>query len=94
MIIPILLIISFGVAVIYSSSPSLAIQQGTYAGIGLAFYFLLRRFDYRSLAPLLKYTYWLIIGLLIVTLILGYESRGSVRWIPLGLFNFQPSVFA
>lgn len=94
MIIPVLLILFFGVAVIYSSSPTLAIQQGTYGIIGLVAYFFLRSFDYRSFVPLLKYQYWIIIVLLIITLILGYESRGSVRWIPLGLFNFQPSEFA
>src|SRR5205085_726755 len=25
---------------------------------------------------------------------LGIETRGSVRWIPLGIFNIQPSEFA
>lgn len=94
MIIPILLIISFGVAVIYSSSPPLAIQQGLFASIGLIAYFFLQRFDYRSITPLLKYMYGVILVLLVITLIIGYESRGSVRWIPLGLFNFQPSEFA
>ncbi len=94
MIIPILLIIFFGVTVIYSSSPPLAIQQALYGVAGLIGYFFLRRFDYRSLTPLLKYMYGLIILLLIITLIIGFESRGSVRWIPLGLFNFQPSEFA
>jgi cell division protein FtsW (lipid II flippase) len=51
MIIPILLIIFFGVTVIYSSSPPLAIQQALYAALGLIGYFLLRRFDYRSVTP-------------------------------------------
>ncbi len=94
MIIPILLIIFFGLTVIYSSSPPLAIQQALYGVAGLIGYFFLRRFDYRSITPLLKYMYGLIILLLIITLIIGFESRGSVRWIPLGLFNFQPSEFA
>lgn len=94
MIIPILLIIFFGITVIYSSSPPLAIQQVLYASLGLVFYFFLRRFDYRSVTPLLKYLYGLVIILLVITLIIGFESRGSVRWIPLGLFNFQPSEFA
>jgi rod shape determining protein RodA len=94
MIIPILLLISFSVTVIYSSSPPQAIQQALYAVIGLVGYFLLQRFDYRSISPLLKYMYWVILILLVITFIIGFESRGSVRWIPLGLFNFQPSEFA
>lgn len=94
MIIPILLIIFFGVTVIFSSSPPLAIQQGLYGIVGLLAYFFIQRFDYRSITPLLKYMYGAIIVLLVITLIIGFESRGSVRWIPLGLFNFQPSEFA
>src|SRR4051812_45452229 len=94
MIIPIFLILSLGIAVIYSSNPPLAIQQGFFTLAGMVCYFSLGKFDYRSLTPLLKYLYILILILLTVTLILGYESRGSVRWIPLGLFNLQPSEFA
>lgn len=94
MIIPIFLILSLGIAVIYSSSPTLAIQQALFGLVGIGCYFGLKSFDYRSITPLLKYLYWLILILLIITLILGFESRGSVRWIPLGLFNLQPSEFA
>lgn len=94
MIIPILLLISFSVTVIYSSSPPQAIQQAIYAVAGVILYFFISRFDYRSITPLLKYLYGFIFILLIITLIIGFESRGSVRWIPLGFFNFQPSEFA
>ena len=36
----------------------------------------------------------LIILLLILVFILGVETRGSIRWIPLGPVNIQPSEFA
>lgn len=38
--------------------------------------------------------YFLIILLLTLVFIVGYETRGSIRWIPLGIFNVQPSEFA
>lgn len=94
MIIPILLLISLGVAVIYTSSPILAIGQGVFVLIGIIFYFILRSFDYRLLIGIIKPSYILVIVLLIFTFILGLETRGSIRWIPIGPFNFQPSELA
>lgn len=94
MIIAALLLLSLGVTVIYSSSPTLAIQQAIFGVIGLFFYFFLRSFDYRYLKSLIIPAYVVTIIFLLVTLFLGFETRGSVRWIPIGPFNFQPSEFA
>lgn len=94
MIIPILLLLSLGVAVMYSSAPTLAIQQAVFGGIGTLLYFFFRFFDYRSLKPMIIPAYIFIIICLIITLLLGFETRGSVRWISIGSFNFQPSEFA
>lgn len=94
MLIPILLLISLGVTVIYTSDQVLAIQQAIFALTGVIFYLILSNFDYRSLKSLIKPLYLFIVFLLLVTLLLGFETRGSIRWIPLGLFNFQPSEFA
>lgn len=88
------LLLILGIAVIYSSSPEQAILQAIYTAVGMVCYYFLSRFDYRSLKSLIKPTYILIILFLVITLILGIETRGSVRWIPLGPFNFQPSEFA
>lgn len=94
MIIPVLLLIVLGITVIYSSSVNLAIVQLISAIIGLILYFTLRGFDYRSLRVLIKPLYLLIFICLVITLFLGIETRGSVRWIMIGSFNFQPSEFA
>lgn len=94
MIIPILLLLSLGVAVIYSSDPTMAIQQAIFGIVGTGLYYFLRFFDYRSLKPFIIPLYIFIVVCLIVTLLLGLETRGSVRWISFGPFNFQPSEFA
>ena len=90
----IFLLLSLSITVIYSSNQTLAIQQAIYAALGLGLFFLLRSIDYRFLRSFIKPFYIIILGLLIITFILGIETRGSVRWIPLGLFNLQPSEFA
>lgn len=94
MIIAVLLLLSLGITVIYTSSLTLAIQQLIFSLVGFIFYFLLRTFDYKNLKVLIKPSYIIIFLFLIFTLFLGIETRGSVRWIPLGPFNFQPSEFA
>lgn len=94
MIVPTLLLLTLGIAVIYSSDQTLAIQQAIFALLGLICYLLLRSFDYRSIRSLIKPAYILIIIFLAITMIVGLETRGSVRWISIGPFNFQPSEFA
>lgn len=94
MLIPALLLLTLGITVIYTSNPTLALQQLTFALVGVILYFAISSFDFRLLRPFVKSSYLVILILLIITLILGIQSRGSVRWIPLGLFNLQPSEFA
>ena len=94
MIIPVLLLSTLGIVVIYSSSPSLAIGQAIFTALGVLLFYVLRVIDYRLLSQISKYLYYAILVLLIIVFFLGVETRGSLRWIPLGVFNFQPSEFA
>lgn len=95
---PIFLSISFllsiGILVIFSSSKELAIQQTVFALVGMTIYLIVSNIDYRSTYKLVVPMYILSTILLVVVLILGFETRGSLRWIPLGFFNIQPSEFA
>lgn len=94
MIIPIILILALGITVIFTSSQSLAIQQLAFGLLGLGGYLFIRWFDYRVLSSYIKILYWVTVILLAVTWFIGFESRGSVRWISLGPVNFQTSEFA
>lgn len=94
MLIPVLLLLSLGVAVIYSSNHILATNQFFFGLLGLLCFLVIRYSDYRSYKFLIKPSYFLIIICLIITFLIGNETRGSVRWIPIGPFNFQPSEFA
>lgn len=87
-------LLSIGILVIFSSSKELATQQAFFAIFGLTLFFLIASWDIKILQGASHWLYWLIIFLLIFVVILGYETRGSIRWIPLGLFNIQPSEFA
>lgn len=89
-----LLLISIGILVVYSSSKELALQQFFYTAFGLILFIIISQLNFYSLKRLTKPLYFLTILLLITVLILGYETRGSIRWIPLGSFNIQPAEFA
>ncbi len=93
-IIPSLLLISLGVAVIYTSNLNLALQQIIFALVGTLGYFLISNFDYRLIKPLIKPFYFISLFFLVVIFLIGIETRGSLRWISIGPFNFQPSEFA
>lgn len=89
-----LLLLSIGILVIYSSSKELAIQQAIFAFVGILIYLFISQFDYRTTSNFILPFYIGVILLLITVLILGIETRGVLRWIPLGILNIQPSEFA
>lgn len=90
----IFLLLSLGILIIYSSDSRLAIQQGIFALIGLSIYWFLSLIDFEAFNGYVKYLYIAVLFLLVVVFFLGFETRGSLRWIPLAGFQFQPSEFA
>jgi len=87
-------LVSIGMLVIYSSSRELAIQQAVFTILGIVLFFMVSRFELGSFRNFIKPLYIFIFIALVAVLILGIETRGSLRWIPLGIFNVQPSEFA
>ena len=67
-------------------------RQGIYAGAGIVLAILLSRFDYTRLREF-KYIFYGVMVVLIL-IVLGMTAvQGSQRWIPLPLFQIQPSEF-
>ncbi len=84
-------LLSIGIFIIFSWSLELGVQQSLFAILGIFLFIFFSKFDYRALKGLTTALYILAIILLVIVLILGVETRGSVRWISLGIFNIQPS---
>ena len=93
--IPMVLLVSFAVVVLFSTSAVVARDQLIFSILGLVLYFLFSFADFRVLKPLSFYLYLFNVLLLLVTLAFGIYSKGAIRWIPLGIegFTFQPSEF-
>ena len=102
----VLLLLTFGVVMVYSASAVLAysryhngqhflLRQSAYAGLALFSMVALARFDYHRLRPL---TYPLLaasLALLCVTAFgFGKSAGGASRWIELGPIHIQPAEIA
>ena len=100
-----LLLVALGLVMVMSASVSIAERQ-----MGNSFYYFWRQSAYVAVGLLTGYailqvrlvywerlgSYFLLLGfvLLVSVLLLGREVNGSVRWLAVGPFNFQPSEFA
>src|SRR3972149_7587845 len=89
-----------GVFMVFSTSVgevdqfSFVVRELVYILVGLFFGFLVIFLNYRFLLNSAWFLYSLLVLLLLVTFILGIETRGSTRWIDFGFFTLQPSVLA
>lgn len=70
---------------------SLAVSQLFFVLAGFLAFFIVKKIGRNFFAENSKFFYWLFIGILIVTFIVGLEARGSRRWLNFYLFNFQGS---
>lgn len=96
----VLLLLSFGLAEIYSvalgqDSVNLGSfkRQLFFIGIGLFLFFFFTFFDYSNLRSLNTYIYIMGVLLLLAVLFFGVEIRGTKGWFSLGPFNVQPVEF-
>jgi rod shape determining protein RodA len=87
-----------GIVMIYSatqsSAPRLYISQVYALALGLTAMVVALSIDYRTLADRSHFIYVGILALLVYVLLFGAVRGGAKRWIPLGVFNLQPSEFA
>lgn len=101
------MLVGIGIVMVYSTSAIIANErfgdpyyflkrQAIFAGIGFILMFLMMFFSYEVLKRLAYPIFILSLLLLILVLIpgIGYRAGGSMRWIRLGGFSFQPSELA
>ncbi len=94
LILPTILLLLLGLTILKSVAPDLVTQQAVIMLIGLAVIVFLALTNYQILAGFSWYLYFLALLLLVITLVIGQTTRGSVRWIPLGAFRLQTSEIA
>lgn len=92
--IQILAIGAISLLVIFSINKNLALNQLVFWALGLLIFGIFSRFDYKNWRNLSTYFYIGAIAALFLLLLIAQPVRGSVRWIDLGIFRFQPAEVA
>src|SRR3989344_9202111 len=80
-----------GIFNLFGIKQTLALNQMFFSLAGFAAFFIVKKAGRNLLALNSRLFYWIFIGILGITYIVGLEARGSRRWLDLYLFNFQGS---
>lgn len=90
---PSLLLFIFGAFNILGFKPGLLVNMAVFSVIGVLLMIVFRKVGLHFFRINSYFFYWLFVGLLIITFIIGIEAKGSRRWIDLYFFNLQASEF-
>ena len=88
---PILFLLSLSIFVLNSIAPSLFPWYFVFLGIAIMAFWFFSQIDFEIVSIFSTHLYILSIFLLLLTLIIGSVTRGTVRWIPIGPLNLQPA---
>ena len=89
--IPILLLLLLSFTILKSTAPENVTQQLIIAIVGLGAAYLVSKINYKNWTDFAWPLYFVSLALLLITLLIGQSTRGSIRWIPLGPFKLQAS---
>lgn len=78
----------------YGESEKMLTSHAIRVFLGIAVLFAGMRIDYHRLRRFTKLGVSVAVVLLLITLVLGGETKGATRWLRLGFIGFQPSEFA
>lgn len=84
-------LILFSTFVLFSVAPQLFPAYFIYIILGIIAFWFFSQVDFSILALFSTHFYVLSIFLLVLTLIIGQVTRGTIRWIPIGSLTFQPA---
>jgi rod shape determining protein RodA len=87
----IIIVLFLGLVTVWSTASDLFYSQLSFVIAGVIIVFLVSRLDTKSLFSISNILYFFSLFLLILTMVIGQNIRGSVRWIDLGFFNLQTS---
>lgn len=87
----IVFMIVLSVITLDSIAPDLFPLYFLYIALGFVVYFLFLNLDFEIISLFSRHLYILSIFLLILPLIVGQITRGTIRWIPVGALTVQPA---
>jgi len=91
MVLAISLPLTLSVIILRSIAPFVFPNYFVFIVIGIMIFFLASSVDFEVFEAFAPHLYLFGVLLLIVTLIIGQVTRGTIRWIPVGSFTIQPA---
>lgn len=85
---------ALSITTIFAASRQQALNQAIFWVLGLVIFSIVCQLNVNYLKTFAKPLYLFSIVSLVVVFIIGETIRGSIRWIDLGIFRFQPSEIA
>lgn len=92
-LIPVFFLSLFSIFNLFGIKPNLVGNQIVNFVIAGIFYVVIKKIGSNIFYQNVKLLYFLFLGILVITFIIGLEVKGSKRWIDLYFFNFQSSEF-
>jgi len=83
----------FGLFNLFGLNQDLFFRQLIYLIFGFTGYYFIKSIGSHFFRINSKFFYWFFIGVLLITFFVGYEVKGSKRWLNFIFFNFQSSEF-
>lgn len=87
----IFILVGISLFVLKSIDPSLFPSYFIYIGLGVLVFWFFSQIGFEVVSLFSKQLYILSVILLVLTLVIGQVTRGTVRWIPIGSLSFQPA---
>ena len=86
-----LLLVGISLFVLGSITPSLFPTYLIYIALGIIIFWFFSSVGFEVVSLFSKHLYVISVFLLLLTLIIGQVTRGTIRWIPIGSLAFQPA---
>lgn len=93
LLIPSFILYLFGMFNILGIKQDLFVRHIVFFGLALIAFVVCRFIGLQFFRVNSRFFYWFFVALLVITYIIGFEAKGSKRWIDLYFFNFQASEF-
>lgn len=84
-------LISLSLIILKSISPALFPTNYIYIILSIGIFWIFTQVDFDILTLFSKHFYIVSIILLVITLVIGNVTRGTIRWIPIGPLSLQPA---
>lgn len=84
-------LVALSIIVLNSIAPSLFPLYFVYFFVAILFFWFFSQVGFDIVLLFSKHLYWVSIFLLLITLIIGQVTRGTIRWIPIGPITLQPA---